>query len=140
MQPVNYNYLRGNYDEMRVLLSRDWDKILLPVSNSVDEMWSVFADLLSEVVPKTFVAHKQHQSVQPFGYEIKESVHKKHRLWTRYTETRNPTVLHEYRKIRNTVKNKVHKIRQFKQESIARLTKSNPKHFWKYIKSKSSRN
>ena len=42
--------------------------------------------------------------------------------------------------MRNKVKNEVHKIRQFKQESIARLTKSNPKHFWKYIKSKSSRN
>ena len=40
MQPVNYNYLTGNYDEMRMFLSRDWDKILLPVSNSVDEMWS----------------------------------------------------------------------------------------------------
>ena len=37
MQPVNYNYLRGNYNKMRVFLSRDWDKILLPVSNSVDE-------------------------------------------------------------------------------------------------------
>jgi len=46
MQPVNYNYLRGNYDEIRVFLSRDLDKILLPVSDSVDEMWSVFADLL----------------------------------------------------------------------------------------------
>ena len=42
--------------------------------------------------------------------------------------------------MRNEVKNEVHKIRQFKQESIARLTKSNPKHFWKYMKSKSSRN
>jgi len=68
---------------MRVFLSRDWDKIglLLPVFNSVDEMWSVFADLLSEAVecfvPKTFVGHKKHQSVQPFGYEIKESVRKK---------------------------------------------------------------
>ena len=129
---------------MRVFLSRDWDKILLPVSNSVDEMWSVFADLLSEAVerfvPKTFVAHKKHQSVQPFGYEIKESVHKKHRLWTRYIETRNPTVLHEYRKMQNNkVKNKVHKIRKFEQESIARFTYSNPKHFWKYIKCKSSR-
>jgi len=63
---------------MRVFLSRDCDKILLPVSNSVDEMWSVFADLLSEAVecfvPKTFVSHKKHRSVQPFGYEIKESV------------------------------------------------------------------
>ena len=90
-------------------------------------------DLLSEAVEcfvtLTFVAHKKHQSVQPFGYEIKESVRKKHRLWTRYIETRNPTVLHEYRKMRNKVKNEVHKIRQFKQESIARLTKSNPKTF-----------
>ena len=42
--------------------------------------------------------------------------------------------------MRNNVKNEVHKIHQFKQESIARLTKSNPKHFLKYIKSKSSRN
>jgi len=84
------------------------------------------------------VGHKKHQSVQPFGYEIKESVRKKHRLWTRYIETRNPTVLHKHRKMRNKVKNEVNKIHQFKQESIARLTKSNPKHFWKYIKSKSS--
>ena len=79
----------------------------LTVSNSVEEMWSAFVDLLSEAVecfvPITFVAHKKHQSVQPFGYEIKESV-RKNRLWTRYIETRNPTVLHEYRKMRNKVK------------------------------------
>jgi len=66
---------------MRVFLSRDWDKILLPVSNSVDEMWSVFADLLIEAVecfvPKTFVGHKKHQSVLPFGYERKVSVRKR---------------------------------------------------------------
>ena len=77
---------------MRMFLSRDWDKILLPVSNGVEEMWSAFVDLLSEAVecfvPTTFVAHKKHQSVQPFGYEIKECVRKKHRLWTRYIETR----------------------------------------------------
>ena len=62
---------------MRVFLSRDWDKIglLLPVFNSVDEMWSVFADLLSEAVEcfvrKTFVGHKKHQSVQPFHLDMK---------------------------------------------------------------------
>ena len=60
---------------MRVFLSRDWDKILLPVSNSVDQMWSVFADLLSEAaecfVRKTFVGHKKHQSVQPFHLDMK---------------------------------------------------------------------
>ena len=33
-------------------------------------------------------------------------------------KTRNPTVLHEYRKMRNKVKNEVHKIRQFKQSQL----------------------
>ena len=67
-------------------------------------------------------------------------INKKHRLWTRYLETRNPTVLLQYKKARNIVKMEARKIHKFKQESIAKLTKSNPKHFWKYIKSKTSIN
>jgi len=74
----------------------------------------IYCEAVECFVPKAFVGHKKHQSVQPFGYEIKESVHKKHRLWNRYIETRNPTVLHEYRKMRNKVKNEVNKICQFK--------------------------
>ena len=54
-------------------------------------------------------------------------------------ETRELTVFTEYKRVRNIVRSEARKINKFKQESIAKLTKTSPKHFWKYIKTKTTR-
>ena len=53
-------------------------------------------------------------------------------------ETRELTVFTEYKRVRNIVRSEARKINKYKQESIAKLTKTSPKHFWKYIKTKSN--
>ena len=65
--------------------------------------------------------------------DIKQLIHKKNRAWTRFMETRKPSIMQEYKRLRNQVRFEARKIRKLKQESVANQVKSNPKHFWKYI-------
>ena len=56
-------------------------------------------------------------------------IHKKHRAWSRYMETRKASVMQEYKRLRNQVRPEARKIRKLKQESVANQVKSNPNHF-----------
>jgi hypothetical protein len=61
----------------------------------------------------------------------------KHRLWTRYIETRDPEVEKKYKKIRNDVRQKsIDKTRE-EQKAVANECRLNPKKFWAFVKSRS---
>ena len=90
-------------------LNVDWDYTLCPEENSVEKMWMIFKDRLLEgidmYIPKiNNGSYNKSCAVHPFNYDFKQMINKKHRLWTRYLETRNPTVLLQYKKARNIVK------------------------------------
>ena len=61
---------------------------------------------------------------------------KKNRLWTRYLETRDKTVLKKYKSARNKIRNETRKLQKEEQRNVAGQCKQNPKVFWKYINSK----
>jgi len=136
------NYQKGKYDELQNSLDIDWDQALCPKDYSVDEMWHLLKNKLlngiDKYIPMTCNRPPKRHAVQPFSNDIKQLRNRKHRLWTRYMETRELAVLTEYKRVRNIVKSKARKINKFKQESIAKLTKTSPKHFWKYIKTKTN--
>jgi len=44
--------------------------------------------------------------------------------------------LSSYKKIRSIVRNKTRQTEGFNQNEIAKACKDNPKHFWKYVKTK----
>jgi len=47
---------------------------------------------------------------RPLDPQLRAKIAKKHRLWTRYMETRKVTVLKKYKSVRNAVKRDVQKI------------------------------
>jgi len=54
----------------------------------------------------------------------------------RYVESKDPKVMAFHKKIRNSVRNKTRQADRLIQNDIARACKDNPKHFWKYVKTK----
>src|SRR6266536_1174274 len=62
---------------------------------------------------------------------------KKHRLWTRYLETKDPSVEQKYKTVRNLVKKESEAFDREQQRAVANNCKDNPKKFWKFINSKS---
>ena len=73
----------------------------------------------------------------PIDKETKNLIKHKHRLWTRYIETRDPEVEQKYRTIRNAVKQRSIIKARGEQEAVAKECKLNLKKFWAFVKSKS---
>ena len=53
-------------------------------------------------------------TLQPFNSDIKQLIHKKHRAGTRFMETRKPSIMQEYKRLRNQVRFEARKIRKLK--------------------------
>ena len=69
---------------------------------------------------------------------IRKHIKKKHNSWKRYLETRLAQKHKVFCRARNKVKNTIKYFRKQKEKGISKNIKSNPKAFWKYIKSKTS--
>jgi len=63
----------------------------------------------------------------------------KHRLWSRYVETKDPKTYNKFKVTRDNVRQEIRKIRRLKQLSVAQKCKANPKAFWSYIKKKNKK-
>ena len=139
-----YNYSKGNYDALRAFMNLDWERFFGDSCEDVEIMWSAFKDKLVQgierFIPKigNFNEWKKSSWKNALQRHTREKIRKKHRLWTRYIETRNTDYLIKYRKVRNEVRNETRRIYKEQQNAIAKATKSNPKKFWSYVKSKTS--
>ena len=110
------NYFKGDYEGMSKALDCDWSELL--VDKSTEEMVDIFIDIITEVMHKNIPRkHHRRKGKTPLGPEAVKCIRKKHRLWTRYMETREPSTYREYCKARNKV-NSV--------QVIAFLTKLDP--------------
>ena len=82
-------------------------------------MWHLIKNKLlngiDKYIPRTGnrPPNKRH-AVQPFSNDIKQLINRKHRLWTRYMETRELTVFTEYKRVRNIVRSEARKVNKFK--------------------------
>ena len=63
----------------------------------------------------------------PIRSAATEKIAKKHRLWTRYIETRDQNILGQYKSMRNTVRRQTRKLHRLEQSAIASQCKKNPK-------------
>ena len=103
------NYSRGDYDQLRKYVhSRLNDSSV--VLNDVDAYWyhikSVISKGVSMFVPKRdkYAWKKKktcHHSVTKKALGL---IHRKHRLWNRLLETKDPSVARDYKRVRNLVR------------------------------------
>jgi hypothetical protein len=121
---------------------------LCPCDNSINQLdieseWISFKNTLMSsakaFIPATVnVARKKKPNrIYPINKDTKLLINRKHRLWTRFQETRDVKVHAEFKKIRNLVRKETRKIATTFQSDIAHSCKKNPKKFWQFINSKS---
>ena len=131
-----FNYNKADYEALRREMTLDWPKIFQ--DTSVKDAYRVFADKLTQAMRKCIPIkkNKPHKGKTPLDIKTVQCIRRKHRLWKRYMETRDPSKYREYCKARNKLKHIVEKDRKARERNIAESAKSNCKNFWKYVNSK----
>ena len=117
---------------MRSFINRDWDNDFGSCHRNINTAWLVFKSILNEGVKK-FIPCISSQSwkrksswKRPISSDFIALILKKHRLWTRFCETRNLKYESEYKRVRNAVKKESRK-RIYKETlSLAKNCKENP--------------
>jgi hypothetical protein len=138
--PIKFRYQNGNYQAMRDMISVD--EVVDDMQNkNVQESWALLKGILKEAcdlhIPKSGCGTKFFRK-KPLWMNDKAlaAVKKKHQSYRRYLQTKDGADYQEYKKERdNTTKTIKQAVRDF-EKKIAKESKSNPKGFWAYYKSK----
>ena len=142
---VKYKYDKGDYNAFKHYFEENYiENDSLFANTCISEDWDIFKTVLSNGVSLCIPSSngqswKQKQSWRfPIKKDLKALIHRKHRLWTRFLETRNNDYLVEFKKYRNLVRKQSRIVVKNVQLNIAKSSKENPKKFWQYVNSKTS--
>ena len=129
-------YDKGNYSEMKKDMSKDWKTIL--DNKDVEEQWKIILNALETTIKKNVPSRSFDTGNHPLPIDNKNKaeIRKKHRMWSRYIETKDSEKKKKYNRQRNKVRGITRKLKKDKEKQIAEEAKRNPKKFWRYIKSK----
>ena len=131
---------------MRQSLCIDWGALLDACDNDINKMWDTFKNIIHTHcnihIPKKSkpFCGKKTTWTTPLNIEVRKIIKRKHRLWSRYVETKDPKIYNKFKETRNNVRREIRKMRRVEQLSVARNCKANPKAFWSYIKKKTKSN
>jgi hypothetical protein len=136
------NYNKGDYESFRnfiidSLQCKDYKNI-----QNLDEAWKILKEIIIEGTAKFIPVSKSgtwsHKPTwkNAINQEAKNLIKRKHRLWSRYMETRDPDTKTKYNIIRNRVRQITRNLDKDEQVKVAKECKENPKKFWRYIKSR----
>ncbi|MFI5406894.1 MAG: RNA-directed DNA polymerase, partial [Nitrososphaerales archaeon] len=138
---VKFNYSKGNYVGFCEFMDRNWSEVFQSCGD-IDSSWNEFKTVLADGMTK-FIPKCKNNSwkkkdcwQRPISRNLKNLINKKHRLWTRYQETKQKEAEREYKRVRNSVRNETRKLTRKEQLIVAQSCKTNPKKFWKHIRSK----
>jgi len=97
--PVKYAFSKGDYTGLRQSLqSVLWEDLFSAHINNIEDMWQVFKHemqiRIEKFIPKTnsFQEFKKDSWKRPLPANVRALISKKHRLWTRYIETKDDFV------------------------------------------------
>jgi len=128
---------KGNYEAMRKELGeRSWQEL---TSLGVEQCWneirvSIFKSMRDNI-PK--VKNKGNNSKPKwFNKEAKKSVKKKYELFKKYMKSMASLDYRNYLNSRNECNRNIKKAKREYERKLAKDCKNNPKHFWKFVQSK----
>jgi len=136
------NYNKGDYVGLKHSLDIDWDSTFEPHANDVESLWNVFKDIIisnsRKFIPtvKVFKCPPGKKWCRPLPDNIRNLIKLKSKAWKKCIKTRSIGTLDNYKRVRNDVRNATRSILRAEQDSISKQSKSNPKKFWNYIKTK----
>ena len=140
-QKISYQYNRGDYKSINQQLNLNWDEMLQ--DKDVEKQWQIIKATILDAEQKhvpVFDTSKQNKwrmkGSVPISPEIRKEVKLKHRLWTRYYETRDDNKYQNYAAQRNKVCRLIESAQRDFEKGIGDNAKKNPKKLWAYVKLK----
>ena len=140
MKKEVYCYDKGNYEEIRHQLNElNWSTMF--ENQSTENRWNIFIKHLSSIVknniPIRILGGQSHDNKPPWMTKMAlQRTKEKHEAFKDYKNRRDEESYKHYCKKRNqSRKSSRTAIKEFEQK-IAKELKSNPKSFYKYVKSK----
>ena len=113
---------------------------MLKQHNDIIKVWSCFRQTYDSLVDR-YIPRRQpsHHIPAPtsranaYNHTIRKAVKRKHRLWQRYMETRDPSKYKAYTMARNTATRLIRNHHTEMNKKLAGDIKENPKKFWAHI-------
>ncbi len=129
---------KGDYVGLRKELDVDWESILS--QKSTEESWHIIKDRIlsacSRYIPTVTINNKSAWKQPWMNSQCLEKVKEKCKAWRVYLKSKQHRDKQKYTRARNQAKWACKKAVKEFEKKIAKLTKSNSKAFWKYVKSK----
>ncbi|XP_069133167.1 uncharacterized protein [Argopecten irradians] len=133
-----YNFLKGNYNRINDNLHK-LDLTPLEVSPTIEETWNTFEDYLKKQISDNVSTYKlgnQSRRKPYINREDQDKIRKKSRLWTKCLHCKTTSNFDTYKKARNEATKALRLSKYSYEQDIASKIKTNPKLFWKYVRSK----
>ena len=138
-----YCYDKGDYIELNNAMSIDWCAKFTEYKDDANEQWNTFKHQLiaaqKKFIPQKPIGNQANWKSKgsiPLNRQTIGKIHKKHRAWQRYHETKNPEHYKLYCRQRNQVKSLIRKTQKAFEKEIAKDAKKSPKKLWSYIRSR----
>ena len=133
-----FDFQKGRFDKMREELHRV-DRSVLDTAG-VDEAWDCIKlkiiQLMEQNIPKVKVKCNEKPKPIWFNKSVWRIIKKKYYVFKRFLETKSGKDYLHYIEIRNKTNKEIRKASRENEKSIAKECKSNPKRFWKYVRTK----
>ena len=131
-------YFRGDYDTINGNLgANDWERELM--HHSVEESWTCFTDKITIEIQTNIPVSKSYPRARNTPWMTPESlaaIKAKRKAWNKYINCRSPANHDIYRTKRAQAKVEVKRAQTNFERNLAMNIKTNPKAFWKYVRSK----
>ena len=137
-QETRYKYHQADFKKLNQKLDINWEEALK--DKSADESYEYFLKLYNEAcdesIPKEKVTPTDKYSkpmwMRPATHKL---IKRKHRLHTKYLNTKSDTDKAAYKNIRSNVTSETRKDRLAFERNISKEIKNNNKLFWRYVNS-----
>ncbi|XP_069139173.1 uncharacterized protein [Argopecten irradians] len=137
---TRYNFHKGDYETIRQNLTNIQLQDIENCSN-VSEAWEVFSQQLDREIRENIPLHQtysQRNSKPYISKTAKDAVRRKRKCWTKYLHCKSAHNFAEYKMARNRATQTLRHSKYYYEKDLADKIKTNPKLFWKYVRTKTN--
>ena len=136
---TSYMFDKANYDQMRTMMTKDWNALLqdLSTQEAFDTVEAAITEAMKTHIPTRTAPSNQNRS-KPLWMNAAalRKARRKHSAWIRYQNTKQGEDFREYQKMRNEASHEARQARRSFEMNLAAESKVNNKAFWKYVNSR----
>ena len=137
---LKYKYSRGDYRQAEDLLRNvHWEEVFS--GKSLDEKYNVFFEVCNGIVDRCvpkFVTSPRVDRSKWLTHSARVAIEKKSRAWRRLKSRKTRARRLQYKRARNRATTLTRRARMNYEKRVAEDSKTNPKHFWSWVRSRNS--